>query len=120
MTPDPTLPFTPITIAGKPYKMCLDFGAVAEAEAELADQIGDSSLLQCSWNLTMRNAMVLFAVSLRVYQPDISFADAKRLVGWDNSAEVCLAIRKAQKQFAPEPDSSEAAADANPQAALEV
>lgn len=107
---DPTLPFTEIEIDGKSYKMCLDFEAIAHAESEIPELNG-VSLLACSWNMTTLNAGILFAVSLRIYQPEIAFDDARRLVTWQNSAEVCMAIRKAQNNFIPEPDEATEKAD---------
>jgi hypothetical protein len=105
---DPTLPFTEIVIDGKTYKMCLDFGALAEAERELEKTDPTVSLLECSWGLgKLQNLRVLFAASLRLYHPQMSVAERMALVTWGNAGTVLVKVRIAQGMFAPE-------AEANP------
>lgn len=103
---DPTLPFTPVEIDGETYKLCYDFGAIGTIEGELeAAGHPDVNLLVMGWQINARTLPVLLAAGLRVYHPEISFDDAKKLVNWRNAMALTVAIRKAQGQFSGDADS---------------
>lgn len=97
---DPTLPFTPVTIDGTAYRLCYDFEAIGQIEAELeAAGHRDINLLVSSWTINARTLPTLFAAGVRTYHPELGFEDAKRLVNFRNAMELTVAIRKAQGQF---------------------
>lgn len=77
---DPTLPFTEITIKGKPYRMCLDLGALAEAEHEIVRQGHDVNLLVNLPPVNLETMRIVFAASLRKFHPEIAYADALQLL----------------------------------------
>ena len=99
---NPTLPFEPITVNGRDLKMCFDFEAIAAAEAEMRKTDRTVYLLFAPWDLTLANVQTLFAASLRVYQPEISIADAKKLVTWKTVLPITTAIQAAYETFMPE------------------
>jgi hypothetical protein len=102
---DPTLPKTPITIKGITYQMCLDLGALAEAEAALiAEGHHEVNLLYALPNQNLSNTRTVFAASLRKFHPEISFDDAKKLLSFDALYAVALKIQEAWTAATPEPE----------------
>jgi hypothetical protein len=91
----PELPFEPITIDGTEYKMCFDFGALAAAEEKLTE-VGalkpTETLAFYPWRLNMRTLPLLFAASLMHYQPNITLAEARKLVTWVTYPGIAEAI----------------------------
>lgn len=81
---DATLPKTPITIGGKTYDMCLDLGALAKAEQELVAEGNDVKLLLCLPPITLQSMRILFAASLRQFQPGLDYNDAIKLLNIGN------------------------------------
>src|SRR5258708_11377263 len=77
---DPTLPRTPITIQGKEYLMCLHIGALAKAEHELVKEGHDVVILNHLPPFRLDSVRVIFAASLRKYQPEIAYEDALELL----------------------------------------
>jgi hypothetical protein len=101
---DPTLPFTEIAIAGKTYKMCFDYEALAQAETRLVKMGHDVNLNVCLPRLNFANTRVLFAASLLTYQPDTDFVAAKALVTRLNLFAVLNAMITAWNEEMPEPE----------------
>jgi hypothetical protein len=104
---DPTLPKTPVTIAGKTYNLCLDLGALAEAEAALIAQVHNVNLLYALPNQNLSNTQVVFAAALRKFHPEITFEEAKRLLTIDALYTVALKLQEAWKAATPEVDTTQ-------------
>ncbi len=109
---DPTLPTSAITIEGREYWLCFDLGALAQAEEELnAPTPGrpnghDVNLLFAlpGWGrLTLKNTRVLFAASLRKFQPEIACEDALALLTQPYLLPAVTAIIEAYNLGAPDP-----------------
>jgi hypothetical protein len=98
---DATLPKTPVTLDGKTYNLCLDFGALSEAETainrELARAGSDQrvNLLAATVEENLANTGILFAAALRKYHPEISYKDALALINKENVFIVVFGIREA-------------------------
>jgi hypothetical protein len=108
-TADPTLPKTPVTVGGKTYNLCLDLGALAEAEAALiAEGHHEVNLLYALPNQNLSNTRIIFAAALRKFHPEISFDDAKKLLTFDGLYTVAVKIQEAWQAAIPEPETAEA------------
>jgi hypothetical protein len=109
---DPTLPKTPVVIAGKTYNLCLDFGALAEAETAIngerarAGNEGRVNLLVALAEQNLANTRAIFAAALRTFHPEIGFEEARKMVGPQNVFLVAMAIRNAWTQAMPEPETN--------------
>lgn len=104
---DPTLPKTPVTIKGVTYNLCLDLGALAEAEAALiAEGHTEVNLLYALPNQNLGNTRIVFAAALRKFHPEIPFEHAMGLLTFDSLYTVALAIQKAWVAATPEADQS--------------
>lgn len=109
---DPTLPKTPITIDGKEYNLCFDFGALAEAEAAFNAQGYAVNLLAALPSLNLSSTRIIFAASLRNFQADIDYKDAVKLVTLKNVYTIADAVINAWKEALPEPEPDSGNADA--------
>ncbi|GEM_PF-5840096 len=87
-TPNPTLPFTEIEILGKTYKMCLNFRAMARADAWLREQGVVSNMVRMLPNMTFEAIPIVLAASLATFHPELKFADVVGLVDYDNVWEI--------------------------------
>jgi hypothetical protein len=103
--PNPTLPFTEITIEGKTYKMVFQHAALALAEDKLRAKGHDVNLLGVYMQRTFSNVRVLFACSLIAYQPDIDFEKVQDLVDHENIIEILAAVSGAWTKSMAPPDS---------------
>lgn len=109
---DPTLPKTPVTIDGKTYNLCIDFGALAEAEtainAELQRQkrTDKVNLLIAMGEMNLLNTRVLFAAALRAFHPELSYDDAVGLLRLDNIQDVAYALWSAWAAATPAPEAN--------------
>ncbi len=113
---NPALPSTEIIIHGKTYRMCLDFGAIAQAEAELVAKGHDEvNLLHQLPRLNLSNTRIIFAASLRPLQPELSFEEALGLVDFRNVWLIASLISEMWKQVFPDAD-PEASPDPTPPA----
>jgi len=103
---DATLPKTPITIDGKTYNLCCDLGALSEAETKINAGLGLSerrvNLLAAMTEENLSNTRILFAASLRVFHPEITFAAGCAMVQRDNLFDIAFTLREAWKQATPE------------------
>lgn len=106
-TPDPTLPFTPITIDGKEYKMVFQHAALALAEDKLLAKGYEVNLLISYLRRTFSSMRVLFAASLVAYHPEVDFNEAQNWVTHDNILEIIQAVDAAWKKSMPEPVKSD-------------
>ena len=98
------MPFTEIVIAGKTYKMCLDYDALEAAESALiAMGRYEVNILVSMVRRNLGTTRTMFAASLFAYQPEIDFLAAKRLVTRNNIAMIYDALEAAWKQALPEP-----------------
>lgn len=100
---DATLPKTPITIGGKTYEMCLDLGALSKAEQELVAEGNDVKLLLCLPPITLQSLRILFAASLRQFQPDLPYKDALQLLNLGNVQDAYSVVVKAWNAAMAEP-----------------
>ena len=101
---DPTLPFTPVTINGKEYRICFNFSALAKAEARLNRAGHDVTILTAMPNFRQMEALTaLFAASLGAYHPELTFEDAEALLTFSNVYDVMIAVRAEIKQAFPDP-----------------
>lgn len=105
---DPTLPKTPIEIGGKIYNLCLDFGALAEAESAInrelmaAGRTDFVNLLYAMAEENLRNTRILFAAGVRTFHPELNLEAAAALVGPDCVFRVATALRAAWAAAMPE------------------
>jgi hypothetical protein len=103
-TPDPSLPFTGITINGKVYKMVFKHSSLAIAEDKLLARGYEVNLLVSYLRRTFSSVRVLFAASLLAYHPDLDFNEAQDLVDDENILEIVQAIDKAWHKSSAEAD----------------
>jgi hypothetical protein len=102
---DPTLPKTPVTIDGKTYDLCLDLGALAEAESALiAEGHHGVNLLMALPAQTLSSTRIIFAAALRTFHPEIAFEDAKKLLTLGALYDIALKIQEAWQAATPEPE----------------
>lgn len=107
---DPTLPKTPVTIGGTTYQLCFDLGALAEAEtainAELLRANSDKqvNLLAALPVQDLASTRALFAAGLRAFHPEISYAEAVKLLDFSSLYDVAIAVRTAWGAASPEAD----------------
>ena len=107
---DPTLPKTPIKIGAKTYDLCFDLGALAEAESHFRQQGIEVNLLEALPGYTLSHVRTLFPCALRTFHPEISFADAQKMITMPVLYVVAAAIGDAWKASLPEPDADPAQA----------
>ena len=85
-TADATLPKTPVVLGGKTYNLCLDLGALAEAETEINGELlragrkESVNLLFALPALNLASVRLIFAAAIRKFHPEISFDEACALV----------------------------------------
>jgi hypothetical protein len=109
---DPSLPKTPVTVAGKVYNLCFDLGALAEGEtainAELAREKPPRhlNLLIALPAQDLASTRVMFAAAVRKFHPELGFDEAQRLLTIDSIHDVALAVRAAWEAATPEPEKS--------------
>jgi hypothetical protein len=111
---DPTLPKVEITLGGKKYFLCFDFGALALAEAKLRDAGVECNLLECL-DLTSLDAtriVPLLYGAVLAYQPAMAFEEVKSLVTMRNLGAIFEGIVNAYKESLAEPSDD---AQAGPQ-----
>lgn len=101
VTANPVLPFQEINIEGITYKMCFDFGALADAETRMIAKGIDVNLNFCLPRLNFANTRILFAASLMAYHPEIDPVVAMGWVSPHNNLEILNAILDAWKQSVP-------------------
>lgn len=101
---DPTLPKTPITLDGTEYFLCFDLGALAEAEQAFLREGHNVNLLAALPVLNLTNARVIFAASIRKFQPEISYEEAVAMVTLKNVFVIANTIYDAWNQSQPEPE----------------
>jgi hypothetical protein len=104
--PNPVLPFTPITIDGRTYKMVFQHASLAKAEDELRARGHDVNLLGVYLKRTYSNVRVLFAASLLAYQPEMDFEEAQNLVTDKTIVEILVAVNDAWNKNTPDPEKS--------------
>ncbi|SRR5579883_642892 len=107
---DPTLPKTPVTVSGKTYNLCLDMGALAEAETAINQEAGSLdaiNLLSALPVLNLANLRIIFAAALRTFHPDISFEEGKKLIAYDDLVEVLVKVQEAWASSVPAPEDRE-------------
>lgn len=87
---------TEISIAGKNFKMVFDFVTVAEIE----EKTGRNLLTEEGWNNLNGSAVsTFFWATLQFHQPEITLAQARRLI---NSQNVALVTEKLKEAWASE------------------
>lgn len=107
---DPTLPKTPVTIAGKTYNLCFDLGALAEAETAINAELiraGRTDRINLLYALPLQNlanTRKMFAAGLRTFHPEIAFDDVMRLLTPSVLYDVAKAVREAWKEANPPED----------------
>lgn len=78
---DSTLPRTPIKIGTKTYDLCLDLGALSEAETELVRKGYDEvNILVSHPPVNLTTTRIIFGAALRRFHPEISYEDAVALL----------------------------------------
>lgn len=105
---DPTLLTAKVTIGGVEYTLCFDLGSLARGEHELRAAGHDVNLLKSLPGATLEDLLVLFAVSIRRFHPEIAFEDALKIPNLPSVYKVRLAIADAwQRSLAiPKPEDS--------------
>ncbi len=102
---DPTLPFTEIEVGGRTLKMCLNFRALAAAEASLNAQGRNVQLLAMLPRLAeLNNTLTVFACSLQHYQPEIGFEEAVALPDLDEVYKIADVLNTLWQRSTPEPE----------------
>lgn len=101
---DPLMPKTPIEINGTTYFMCLNLGALAQAEEELVAQGRDVNLLVNLPPINLRSTRIIFAASLRQFHPDIPYEDALELLTMPYVHAAYSAVIEAWNKAMPEPN----------------
>lgn len=105
---DATLPKTPVTIGGKTYNLCLDLGALAEAETAINSELqraGRNDFVNLLYALPVQNlanTRDVFAAAMRPFHPEISFDEAKALITVNDLWVVADAVAKAYRESAPD------------------
>jgi hypothetical protein len=110
---DPSLPKTPVTIAGTVYQLCFDLGALAEAETSINAELArlrppqHLNLLIALPAQDLASVRVTFAAAVRKFHPELGFDEAMRLLTLDCIHDVALAVRGAWEKSAPEPSAGD-------------
>jgi hypothetical protein len=104
---DPTVPFTEITIDGTTYKMSLDLESLATVEEELIAKGQDVNLFASLPKMNLSNVRLVFAASLRKFQPEIPFDEAIRILTLPHLYEAGAAIGKAWNDTLSPPEEGE-------------
>lgn len=102
---DPTMPKTPITIDGKEYNLCFDFGALAEAESALTAEGHNVNLLAALPQFNLSNTRIVFAAALRTFHPEIGYEQAFGMVNFGNVYTIAGVIADAWEASLPKPES---------------
>jgi hypothetical protein len=109
---DATLPRTPITIGGKEYNLCFDLGALAEAETAInaeyirAKRPERVNLLVSLSELNLENTRIMFGASLRTFHPELSFEEARAVLGLGDVFRVVTAIESAWAASTADPENT--------------
>ena len=110
---DPSLPKTPVTIAGKVYNLCFDLGALAEAETAINVDLaraGAASPVNLLYALpveSLANTRIIFAAAVRTFHPELDFEAAKALLSrLEDVYRVCITIRSAWAKAVPEQETT--------------
>ena len=112
---DPTLPTTDLELLGKTYKLCLNFRAMAAADAWLRREGVVSDILRMLPALTFETIPVVLAASLHTFHPELTFEDVVALVDYDTVWDARDKIYDAWAQAYPKRTAEEQAkAAANP------
>ena len=98
---DPILPTTPLVIDGKVYEMCLDLGALAEAETQFNHAGFDVNLVYALPSLNLASTRILFAASLQYKHSEMPFEDRINLLKLPNVLAAANAIAEAWKASMP-------------------
>lgn len=101
-TADPTLAVTPVVIGDKEYKLCFDYGALAEAEAHYNAQGHNVNLLFSLPKFSLESVRINFACSVRKFHPELSFEDACKLVTIKSMTAIANAVATAWYAEMPE------------------
>lgn len=97
---DPTLPKTPVTVGGKRYDLCLDLGALAEAETAInmelfrAGSAERVNLLAALPYPNLMNTRVVFAAAVRTFHPEIGFEEAMKMLRIEDLFDVSAVIAR--------------------------
>jgi hypothetical protein len=110
---DPTLPYSPVTIGGKEYRLCFDFASLAQARAEFRQQgVGaEYNLLIKMAHLDLDGVWVVFPCAVHKFHPELSFEDAQKLLNIQSALAVLSALYEAWGVSVPE---TKEAPDGNP------
>jgi hypothetical protein len=92
---DPTLLTAQVTIAGKVYTLCFDLGTLSRGEHELRAAGYDVNLLQSLPADTLEHVLVLFAVAIRRFHPEIAYPDALKIPSLPHVFPLRIAIADA-------------------------
>lgn len=104
---DPTLLTSKVTIRGVEYTLCWDLGALARGEHELRMAGHDVSLLKSLPAATLEDVLVLFAVAIRRFHPEIPYARALKIPTLPSVYAVRLAITEAWARSLAEPEAED-------------
>jgi hypothetical protein len=77
---DPTLETTEMTIRGKKFTLCFDFGALAEAERHFMIEGAQVDLMDALPQRSLWGSKIIFACAAHRFQPELSFEELKEFV----------------------------------------
>lgn len=101
---DSTLPRTPVTIGGKTYDLCLDLGALSEAETELVRKGHDVNILMSLPPVNLTATRIIFGAAMRRFHPEISYEQAVAMLTPKYIHGAYIAIVEAWNKSVSEPD----------------
>lgn len=104
---DPTLLTSNVTIAGKLYTLCFDLGSLARGEHELRAAGHDVNLLKALPARTLEDVLVLFAVAIRRFHPEIAYEEALKIPTLPSVYQVRLAVADAWVRSLADPEAGE-------------
>jgi hypothetical protein len=92
--PFPLAPEKALTLGGKKYRLCLDFGVIREAEEALLETGIRINLLRSLdfKALGARSLPEVFFAALRRYQPEMTFEDVCALITLDSAIAIFEAV----------------------------
>ena len=110
LVPDPPsgkaadVPFTPVTLNGKTYKLCFEMDQLCDAEVALMRQGHDVNLLRCLGNFSLLGVRNMFAAAVWYFHPEISYREACDLVTLPNGIVIGAVIAQAFTKDLPDPE----------------
>jgi hypothetical protein len=91
------LPFYPVELDGKTYKLCFDLGELAKAEQDLWREGHRVNMLFAlnPGSIDLNAVEALFAATVRTYHPELKYNDAVELITLSSVYRIATVILEA-------------------------